>query len=426
MGFLKKYRDNSLLKNSFILIIGTSVAQFLPLIIYPILARLYSPDDFGFLATLTAITSILGVISTGKYESAILIADDEAKSINLIALVFTISSIVLLLISIAVCFCIDSATEFLGIEKNGIYLLVCPLSALFINVFNVYNEWCVRNKLYKRLSYNKIVSSTMVSGGKLIFGLVKIFHSGLIIGDLLGRALTAFVCLYRMYICEMHLIKSISIKQIIAQAKRFKDFPKFTMPAQLLNTVGGAVPILLLGKYYSGSDLGYFSMTMSALMIPINVISISIRDVFRQKANEVYKTGSSFRTLFNKAFIVLFIITLVCAIGVYPVLPHFFTLVLGDKWLETGEIAQILLPMMAWDFIAMSLSGVLTITEKLKYNLYWQIYFVLISVLSIIIGSYFFTSFYDTIFVFSLGRSTAYLFLLFLSYKFSNEIITNK
>ena len=99
------------------------------------------------------------------------------------------------------------------------------------------------------------------------------------------------------------------------------------MPAQLLNTVGGAVPILLLGKYYSGSDLGHFSMTMSALMIPVNVISISIRDVFRQKANEIYKGGNSFRGLFKKTFIVLFIVTFVCSIGVYPVLPHFFTFV---------------------------------------------------------------------------------------------------
>ena len=238
MFFLKKYRDSSLVKNSFILILGTSIAQFLPLIIYPILARLYSPDDFGFLATLTAITSILCVISTGKYESAILIADNETKSINLIALVFAVSLIVLLLISIFVCLFIGSIKDFLGIEKSGFYLLICPLSALFINVFNVYNEWCVRNKLYKRLSYNKIVSSTMVSGGKLVFGVFRFFNSGLIVGDLSGRALTAFVCLHRMYVHELHLLKSISLKQIVTQARRFKDFPKFTMPAQLLNTVG--------------------------------------------------------------------------------------------------------------------------------------------------------------------------------------------
>ena len=124
MFFLKKYRDSSLVKNSFILILGTSIAQFLPLIIYPILARLYSPDDFGFLATLTAITSILCVISTGKYESAILIADNETKSINLIALVFAVSLIVLLLISIFVCLFIGSIKDFLGIEKSGFYLLI--------------------------------------------------------------------------------------------------------------------------------------------------------------------------------------------------------------------------------------------------------------------------------------------------------------
>ena len=124
MFFLKKYRDSSLVKNSFILILGTSIAQFFFFLLYPILARLYSLDYFVFLVTLMSITYILCVISTGKYESAILIADNETKSINLIALVFAVSLIVLLLISIFVCLFIVSIQDFVGIEKSGVSLLM--------------------------------------------------------------------------------------------------------------------------------------------------------------------------------------------------------------------------------------------------------------------------------------------------------------
>jgi O-antigen/teichoic acid export membrane protein len=76
-------------------------------------------------------------------------------------------------------------------------------------------------------------------------------------------------------------------------AKRYVEFPKYSLPAQLLNTIGGSLPVLLIGAYFNSMEVGYYAMTMNVLGVPISVISIAIRDVFRQRANEEYiKTGS--------------------------------------------------------------------------------------------------------------------------------------
>ena len=63
-------------KNTFTLTLGTSIAQFFPLIFYPILVRIFSPKDFGLLATLTSITGILAVLATGKLTPKVIITVD--------------------------------------------------------------------------------------------------------------------------------------------------------------------------------------------------------------------------------------------------------------------------------------------------------------------------------------------------------------
>lgn len=412
-------RNSNFAKNSLKLSIGTAFAQFFPLAIYPILGRLFVPDDFGLLASLTAVTSILSVFSTGRYENSILIAEDDIKAFNLLALSILLS-LVILLISILPLYIFKSAImNLLGLNSSFGWLLICPLTAFFINVFNCYSEWCVRKQYYTKLSINKITNSASVSLTKLLLGYVRIFPKGLIMGDIIGRFITMIACIVRLIRDDYKFIKEVSPKIMLNQAKRFIKFPKFIMPAQLLNTVGASGPILLIGYYFNEQIVGFFSMSMTILALPVSVISTSIRDVFRQKANEEYKINGSFDGLFKKILIILSSITILFSIIIYPFIPNIFKFVLGDTWIESGVYSQILLPMIVVDFIAISLSGVFMITEKLKQQLYWQLYFVIISILSIIIGVNFFSDIIEVLLIFMTARLSAYIYLITISYKYS-------
>lgn len=418
--FLMRYNTilkKSFVKDSFILTLGTSIAQLCPILIYPILGRIYAPNDFGTFATIYAFVSIFAAISTGKYEYSILIADNNQKSANIIVMSLSISVIVLLLITVFL-FCFGRLLGMFVHVKVEL-LLLCPMWAFFVNVFNIYNEWCVRNKSFKRLATNKIVSSTMVSGLKLLCGIRNGWGTGLIWGDILGRMVTAIVCLYKMFKADYNLFAKVNVKEMLELAKRYINFPKYTMPDQLLNTLGSSIPILLLGKYYTTSDVGYYSMTMTVLSIPVNVISFSVRDVFRQKANEKYKKDGDIRDIFLKLLSILSLAVFIISLLVIFFLPLLFKIVLGEQWLQAGYLAQIMLPMIALDFIAMSLSGVLTITEKLGQALKWQICYSVISIGSVLLGTSLHSSMEHTIIILSITKSLVYVYLLYLSYKYT-------
>lgn len=307
--FLKNVARSKFAKSTLILTVGTAISQFLPLIIYPILGRIYTPEEFGVLTALTSITNILVSVSTGKYELAVLVADSDKEAARITVLSIVISGLLLAAMLIPFYFFRKQIGVLCGCGDIGYLVLICPISAFFIVFFNCYNEWCVRKTYYKNLASNKITNSFAVTFGKLAFGFTKIKTIGLVIGDLLGRFLTALGCIIRVIIKDKDSFKSILIADLNKTAKKFIDFPKYTMPAQFLNTIGSSLPVLILGYYFNSKEIGYFGMTLSILSVPISVISLSVKDVFRQKANEIFIRDGHFEYLFKRIFRILLIVS---------------------------------------------------------------------------------------------------------------------
>ena len=78
-------------KNVITLITGTALAQAVPIAITPILTRLYTPEDFGVFAVYMALSSILVVLVTGRYELAIVVPQKDEDAINIVALSVVLS-----------------------------------------------------------------------------------------------------------------------------------------------------------------------------------------------------------------------------------------------------------------------------------------------------------------------------------------------
>jgi hypothetical protein len=98
---------------------------------------------------------------------------------------------------------------------------------------------------------------------------------------------------------------------------------------------------------------------------------------------------------------------------------------LGEQWRIAGVYSQILLPMMAIDFISFSLSGVLIIAEKMKIVIYYQIYYLGITIISLLLGCIVFQEIKTALICFAIGRSSAYLLDIFLSYRYSKGNLSN-
>lgn len=427
LKLLQKYKNNSFIKNSVILTIGTVIAQGVPVLFSPVLSRMFPPEQFGLLAILTSITVILSTISTGKYESAILIAPSKKEAASLVFIALLLSAFFSLFVILLLLLFSPSILALLKQPSLGGWIFIAPFTSFFISIYLSYNEWCVRNSYFKNLSFNKITNTSSIALSSIILGFSKVISGGLVIGDVIGRFFSAGACVFHAAKTDYTTFKEVSFTNIKAMAKRYLSFPKFIMPAQLLNVVGGQMPVLLIGSYFGSKELGYFVMVNMVLGVPISVISNAIRDVFRQRASEDYQKHNSCLYIYKKTVTSISIISVVIFSLLFFISPWLFPFVFGKTWEMSGQYAQILVPLVALGFIVESVSGMFFVAEKTKLLFIWQVLYFLFITLSLSIGYWFFNDIKATIICFAFGKGIVYLISFVMTYQIAKgEIFSAK
>jgi O-antigen/teichoic acid export membrane protein len=207
---------------------GTTIAQAIPIAISPILTRIYTPEDFGVLALFVAISSIFGSIANGRYELAIMLPKKDEDAINIFALGFIISSSISLVLLMLVLLFHDYFTTLLNNDEIGIWLYLVPITVFLTGMYNVLNYFNNRKKYYKDIANITIIKSIITAITQLSIGFLKGGASGLISGQVISQ-MFANMKLLKNIIKDKLLISKISKVKMIALAKRYKDFPKFSM-----------------------------------------------------------------------------------------------------------------------------------------------------------------------------------------------------
>ena len=412
-------------KNTLYLSLGTFVAQALPFLFYPLLGRIYSPEDFGVLVILQTVIQILSIFFSGSFENAILITKSKEEEINLIKLIiirafllFCTTTIIIPLIYVF----LDPEWD----KSVKSWLLLAPFIAFCVVVFNCFNEWSVKEKRFTGLAINKIINSSSIALSKVFFGLLSLFRSGLVAGEYLGKLITAIVCAYKIFKSDKkYLLTPISLRKIQQLYWSFFSFPKVMMADQILNNIGGTLHVYFISNFFSSKELGYFSMAATLLTVPVTVISAAIKDVFRQRAQIDYSTKGNCRPFFIKILKPLIVAAIIVSVPLYWFIPIGFEFFLGPKWSLSADYAQIMIPMFISNFVSQSLGGIFIIAKKFNISLLWQIYVIVTSSLAFIVGAYYFKSLMSTLLLYSAARTSAYIVYGMLSFHYAkngNEI----
>lgn len=406
-------------KSLVILTSGTFIAQLIPIALYPIVSRLFSPEQFGSLSVMTQITNILSIIAPGGYLYAIFVCKKKKTALNLLFFSIVLSTAVLFIFTLLLLFGRYHLSKLLS-EPLLIHFFYIPaIMAFCIIIFQSYNEWCVRNKQFKQLSINKSLNSGFISCSELSIGIANpnLFNNGLVIGDVIGRILSALSCLISIFGKEHHLVKFLNIREFRKVACEFSRFPQYIMPAKLVNTVARSIPVFFISAAFTKEQLGFFSMANMILVIPVSVISIAVSDGFRQRAYISYTKNGSCKDILIRTIKPLTIISLVGFSVLFLIAPNLFEIVLGNNWTEAGVYARFLIPIVLIEFVSEVVKPVFIIANKQHYDLIWQLLF-LVSMLILICIKY--ADMYHFLIIFSVTKALLFLLQFLICYKLSN------
>ena len=419
----KKFSLNSkFTKNIVTLVTGTALAQAIPLALAPILTRLYTPQDFGVLATYISIAAVATVIVSLKYDIAIIIPEKDEDSANITILSIILSLLISLLLFLIILFFNEEIAGFLAVGKEtsilSKWLYFIPLTVFFTGVFNAVSFWFNRKELYKRMAISKVINTSGMTGIQIGSGILNVTPLGLLIGFVAGRFFSMLYLLHKFIKDKDTVFSKVNRKRMLFVLNRYKRFPYFTLPAEFTNVISNQLPIFIIGKYFGGVVLGNYSLMERVLNAPISLLGRSVLDVFKQRASEDYAKLGNCKDIFIKTFKTLVMLSILPTLLLFFLSPLVFKFIFGEEWHMAGEFAQIFSILFFFKFTASPLSYMFNIAEKQHYDMFWQIGLFIFAIISFIIG----VKFNDVkiaLICFVITYSLMYLLNIYLSYSYS-------
>ncbi len=412
-------------KNIFSIFTASTISQLIPLVTAPILLRLYSPSDYGYLGIFMAIVGLAGIVATLSYVSAIILAETEKEANAIVALCFKITFALVAVTAILLLIGYNFLVNFYEIKENKYLFLLVPFGILLNSGANIIATLATWHKQFKILSINRVAAAIVSAITSIIFGLLFKNVAGLFIGYFIGQIISTVVFYLQLQkrttILPIKNYVSIGTKQV---AKKHINFPKFVLPSDFINNFSNQIPIFLISTYAALPQvaIGFYNTTNRMLGLPITLISASISDVFRQRAAADYNSTGTCRPIFLKTFKLLFL----SGIVPFAILIFFgadiFAFAFGEKWRGAGEYSQILGLLFFVRYVVSPLTYVFYIANKQKLDFYLHLLFVVIGFVSLYFGFKVYNDVHISLWIFSISYCCLYLVYLYFSYKYSKNI----
>ncbi len=423
VSVLEQFKQGSSVRNVLTLMSGTAIAQGLTLGFAPVLTRIYKPEDFGVLGLYISIVGILSVIICWRYELAIVLPRENKDAINILIMSVIINAGMCILALLGVVFFADTLSSWVGMPELVSWLWLMPISLFLVGLYQAFNYWLTRNKQFKGLSISKVNRAATGGGCQLGLGfLTNLGAGGLLGGYIFGQLAGAGVLIGQVLKNDCKaILGAISRSTMIKQAGKYRKYPIYGSWPSLLNNLTASIPVFFFARFFDSAIVGFYSLGMRILQVPISVIGMSISQVFFQRIAEEYSRGGIVQPLVQKTFKRLFLLSLP-VLCVMLLAPPLFELLFGVEWRIAGVYVQILSPALAIKFVASPLSIVFEVLNRQEISTIWKI-ISLISTSAFLIGSLSFNSpFYSVVFL-SINDTFLYSLYLLMIFKVSDVCI---
>lgn len=417
---LKLYRGSEFVRNVVTMMSGTVLSQMLPILLSPIMTRIFSPTDYGIYGLYMAISGILNVLVTSHYNHAIMLPNEEDESVNIIGLCLVITVAVSILLSIMFQLLNKPIAIFFGIQSIAMWLYCVPLSVLLSGCYSALNYWTNKNCKYKRLAVSRMAQTIIMLSVQVVLGLIYKDVAGLLLGLLAGQLVSTLILFAQVWKDDGQKFSStLGLNKIYSVAVKHKSFAYYLLPADFINAFNNQVPTFLLTKFASAAEVGKYNFTQRILGLPVTFISSSLIDVFKQRAISDYNQLGNCRDIYKKTFITLALLGLLPLLIILFTAPSLFAFVFGERWRDAGVYAQILSVMFYLRLVISPLSYIYYIVGKQREDFILHILMAIGTMVSLYLGYQLFNSPKYMVLLFSINYSIVYLIYLSRSYMFA-------
>ena len=403
-------KNSEFVKNVITMLSGTTAGQFIAFLMLPVVARLYTPVQFGEYSLFISIASVIAVMASGRYELSIVLIKKDINAFNL----FAICSLLIIVTAFLTYLLIFFSFDYLGFFFNNIddysWIIFIPFSVFLSASIQLFTYWYTRKKYFKVISYGRFIQSAFTSVTFILLGYLNKGTMGLILGSITGQFIFFMIIVVKILREDYKSFKDINKQIIKEELYKNRNFPYYSMPMGFLNSISMNLLIYVLNIFYSVKMVGLYAKANRVVNVPISLLTSAFTSVFYQNLS-VTKRKLWLYKISYFSFLITGIIFMI------PIIfwgESIFKFVLGDQWTNAGYIAKIIAPFIIFSFATSSVSNVYAVTKKNHIVLIWQLLYIVLALVIIYIFRY--LSIYKLLFYFSLYGSFMYLLLAISGY----------
>lgn len=392
---------------------GNLIAQAIAFASYFIVTRLFSPEDIGIYNIFFSYIEVLIIFSTGKYEMAAVLADNDREAMAVSQFAMRTNLIVSLLL-FALIPIVALSSQFTVHDSQFALLLLVPPMVFFCGTTRVYSFLFNRKRSFLSISISDVVGATTGFVLKVAFGFVSRIvvvwcTLGLPLATVIGKAAANINYLLRLR--QLDYPKDVSVAERRSAARKFRNFPLYTMPKEFISSLSANLPLLWLALYFDKAEVGLFALALTFTFRPVNILNSVFEKLFNVRVAEMVRQRQRIGGYLGRIFLVVNLAALPVFLVVFFFGGDLFAFLFGDKWDGCGYYIRCLLP---WTFVVMtstSLSFLFGIFGKQRTEFIFFLVLLILRVAAMLAGIHY-HSFRLGILLFSLSGAAVYLALI--------------
>lgn len=382
--------DRSFFNSVFKLVGAAIIVQIVNIISVPVLARIFPPNVLGQFVLFNSIVGILGTIGTGKYEIAILLPVEKCDAVSLVfvSIGFTLIGTIMILIFVLLAGeHIAKIGEFRSIEK---YFLLIPVSVFFICINRTLLYWCNREGKFGLNAKVNIANAVIAKGGSILCGFSGFIASFFLILVHLVVMFIEFIVRVKIFVSEngKYIFKNRQDLHIKQNLFRYRKFPLVDTLNGILDTSSVLIVPILLSIFFSSTDVGLYSQSVTIAQLPVVVIASAIGQVLFKRLSDAKSIGKLSEVIVNSFSLLLHI-----SIPIFTIIflwgKNLFSFFLGSRWEASGIYAGLLAPWCCFKMCFSPLSIIFSVLERQEFLALLTTAIITTRVLSIMIGGFY-------------------------------------
>jgi len=345
-------------RNSFILAFGTGFSQIIPLALMPVIGRLYNPGEYGIYSFIMSVAAVTSVMLSLRFENALILPRLNRAASLLLGFVLSLAGLGFIAACLAA-----AAVTFLMPENHPAqaWLWLVPVLALSQNLVQTGSMYANRLQQYKTIAASSVVIQAVYGFLGVLAGTVHPGPGGLIYSRIAGQFAGTTVLIKRAW--PGIALRGLSIRKMAYFFKTYRQFPLFNMPNMLLSTASRESAVLIFTFFGSPHAAGFYGIIRAGLLMPVNLISSSLGQVYARQAT-LHLHQESFR-----AFTLTLVAALLCILALpFSLFSHYagsiLGVILGSDWADAGAYAIIILPLALLQTVTIWLIRILEITHR--------------------------------------------------------------